>query len=620
VQFLIKGILLRTLADGTGATTTYDSLGRISGVSNALGAFSYSYVDASGRLAGITAPTSPVLTQTFAYYNAAGDLRLQEILNKTGSSTNLSKFDFTYNGVGTIASLTEAVTGTAVVTNTHAYGYDAVDQLTGHTVGGTSTNAYTYDKAGNRLKETTPGGSTLGSFNNLNQLTLYGTAVNTTVAGTVSKLSDITILANGISASVTGTSSFSATMPLFGGTTNTVSVTALDTSGNQRTNKYTYTPSGGASGLIYDANGNVLTDENGNTYKWDARNRLTAIIYGTASPAFNTHTEFTYDGLDRRVQVAERTGTAVSSGTFTSTKNYLWVGSRIAEERNSGNSVQKRFFPQGEQQSGTAYYYTRDQLGSVRELMDASGNIAARYSYDPYGKTTKVSGTPDSTFQYAGYYAHSTSGLYLTKFRAYDANTGRWLSRDPIAEKGGMNLYGYAQNEPINENDPSGLWAAGRIVAASAEGGVVTGGGVTGSAGFGAFVDSNGAVTGGAFAAGGAFVGNPLASAVYPPATTQRPWVLGASAGVGTGSFVSNANTVCDLKGPFNQFNINTPWMSVSFSWGTNADGKPIWVVSVTTGKGEGLSVSSYPTTTVVTPTLPIISTPHSPSVPVGQP
>ena len=104
-----------------------------------------------------------------------------------------------------------------------------------------------------------------------------------------------------------------------------------------------------------------------------------------------------------------------------------------------------------------SYYYTRDHLGSVREMCNSSGAIVARYSYDPYGRATLVSGTNLSTFQYAGYYTHQPSGLNLTRYRAYDPNTGHWLSRDPIAERGGINLYDYCHDDPDNYIDSLGL-------------------------------------------------------------------------------------------------------------------------------------------------------------------
>jgi len=210
-----------------------------------------------------------------------------------------------------------------------------------------------------------------------------------------------------------------------------------------------------SASLAYDANGNTLTDENGNSYQWDALNRLTRITYPSGASSL-----FAYDGLSRRVQIVEKDG----SGTVTSTKNYLWIGSEMAEERDASNAVTKRFFPQGEQQitSGTAtpFYYTRDHLRSVRELVDGSGNILTRYGYDAYGKTitTYVSGTHDATFLYAGMQVHLTSGLYLSKGqRIYDPATGKWNSTDPSGENGGINLYEYCEDSPIDFADPFGL-------------------------------------------------------------------------------------------------------------------------------------------------------------------
>jgi RHS repeat-associated protein len=92
----------------------------------------------------------------------------------------------------------------------------------------------------------------------------------------------------------------------------------------------------------------------------------------------------------------------------------------------------------------------------VRDVLDQQGNVTASYDYDPYGKLTN-SPAKLPEFGYAGMQYHAASGLYLTKYRVYEPQSGRWLSRDPIEEEGGINLYGYVGGDPLNYIDPLGL-------------------------------------------------------------------------------------------------------------------------------------------------------------------
>jgi RHS repeat-associated protein len=202
----------------------------------------------------------------------------------------------------------------------------------------------------------------------------------------------------------------------------------------------------GEGSYTYDFNGNLVGAYPA-TLEWDAEDRLRAVVTGAL------RSEFTYDGLGRRVRIVEKNGS-----TVTSDKRFLWVGNEIAEERDaSGGTVNKRYFSNGVLIGSSKYFYTKDHLGSIREATDNSGNILARYEYDPYGTRTRVSGAADADFGFTGHYLHVPSGLYLTKYRAYAPGLGRWISRDPIGERGGINLYGYVENNPSNDVDLLGL-------------------------------------------------------------------------------------------------------------------------------------------------------------------
>jgi RHS repeat-associated protein len=158
----------------------------------------------------------------------------------------------------------------------------------------------------------------------------------------------------------------------------------------------------------------------------------------------------------------------VALETATSTpKNRVWnfentpLGRTCSEPDLSAETAIGSVQYSYESASGQGYYYTRDHLGSVREMLNSSGSIVSRLSYDPYGKMTVVSGTNLPTKQYANYYAHAASGLNLTKYRAFDPNTGRWLSRDPLGTKGGIDLYEYCADDPTYKRDPLGLVGGG---------------------------------------------------------------------------------------------------------------------------------------------------------------
>ena len=158
----------------------------------------------------------------------------------------------------------------------------------------------------------------------------------------------------------------------------------------------------------------------------------------------------------------------LDASQLSSERSLIYRGYRLLEERSSSGQVHRRHFPQGVQQmdvAGTArnLLYLRDHLGSITSVVDdESGQVIERYAYSPWGRRSRVGDTSEPASEYAsplgytGHWYHEPSELHLTHYRAYDAELGRWLSRDPIAENGGINLYAYVGNNPVNYWDPLG--------------------------------------------------------------------------------------------------------------------------------------------------------------------
>ena len=169
-------------------------------------------------------------------------------------------------------------------------------------------------------------------------------------------------------------------------------------------------------------------------------------------PGTGNNSAFTYDAFGRTVEIVE-----TLSGTVTSTKQFVRSDGSMNEARNSSGTVIAQYFNYGESIGGTSYYWTKDYLGSIREMANSTGAIIDQHTYDPYGRTSQLQGSVPSDFQYAGYYLHAPSGLDLTLNRFYNSVLGRWLNRDPIGESGGVNLYDYVGNNSISFLDPSGL-------------------------------------------------------------------------------------------------------------------------------------------------------------------
>lgn len=437
--------------NGTTASQTFDVLSRLASKTNPLGSFTLGYVGVTSRLASLSYPNGQATN--YAYFDNAGQHRLQEIKNLTPAAAVLSKFNYTYDATGSITSWSQQRdTNPAKVLS---FGYDPVGQLrtgvrTPPDPGLPNRFGYAYDNVGNRTAEQLDDAVVAGTYNNVNWLMAQQPGGALRFVGTVNEPATVTV--GGKPALVGTDNTFQGTAAVPSGTS-TVGVIATDASGNVRTNTYQVSQSGAAKTLTYDANGD-LTSDGTRTFSWDAANRLLTVDQGTL------HSEFSYNGNGERARIVEKDGT-----TTLSDRRYVWCDGSICEERDTGGStVTRRFYDEGMQEGSTSYFYTRDHLGSVREMTDSAGSIRTRYEYDPYGRITQVGGDKAGAFGFTGHFIHAPSGLALAKWRAYDPGAGRWINEDPIGLEGGINLYAYVSDDPLNATDPLGLilWKCSR--------------------------------------------------------------------------------------------------------------------------------------------------------------
>lgn len=116
------------------------------------------------------------------------------------------------------------------------------------------------------------------------------------------------------------------------------------------------------------------------------------------------------------------------------------------------------------QSSTFTYHVCSDANGNVTGLVPANGpdagKLVARFDYDPFGQRITNTG-PDVELCPIGFsskYTDSETGLVYYGYRYYNPELGRWLSRDPIGERGGVNLYGMVGNNAVNKWDYLGLY------------------------------------------------------------------------------------------------------------------------------------------------------------------
>ncbi len=99
----------------------------------------------------------------------------------------------------------------------------------------------------------------------------------------------------------------------------------------------------------------------------------------------------------------------------------------------------------------------KDARGSVVGLTNPTKRLTDTYSYEPYGAPTHTYGSTLDPGQFGGIPYDVNSDMYYMRHRWYLPAIGRFISRDPIGIAGGINVYAYANDDPVDLSDPTGL-------------------------------------------------------------------------------------------------------------------------------------------------------------------
>jgi RHS repeat-associated protein len=112
-----------------------------------------------------------------------------------------------------------------------------------------------------------------------------------------------------------------------------------------------------------------------------------------------------------------------------------------------------------QQQAGRQYYF-HDGLGSVRQMLDSTGEVQTNYAYDPFGVPV-VAGDASNPYQFTGEAWDEEVELLYLRARYYRPEVGRFITKDPWSgdrlRPGTLNGYPYVYSNPVNLTDPGGL-------------------------------------------------------------------------------------------------------------------------------------------------------------------
>ncbi|NVN90288.1 MAG: RHS domain-containing protein [Desulfuromonadales bacterium] len=363
----------------------------------------YGY-DQNGNIKTITYPDNRIVTYTYS------DNKPTDITSTYNSSTTKIATGITYQPFGGIETLTY---GNGI---TRSISHDTQYRITGIIDGTTLSYGFTPDANGNftaisnNLNSAKNKSYTYDALNRLSTATGPWGSLSWTYDGTGNRLTEGTY-----------------------------------TYGYQTgTNKLASVSGPTATSFTYDNNGNT-TNDNSKTFTYNQNQRLTR--------ATATQTgDYLYNASGQR---AKKTVNGVNTYFI-----YDQSGQLIYETATSGTTANYIYLntqPIAKTEGNTVYFIHTDHLGTPQAMTDASKAKVWEIETRPFGDSATITGTVTLNLRFPGQYYDAETGLNNNYYRDYNSAIGKYVEADPVGLEGGLSLFAYVRNNPVNMIDPMGL-------------------------------------------------------------------------------------------------------------------------------------------------------------------
>jgi len=452
---LLSGI---TDLNGSNWTFGYTNMGRLQSSADPLGNTWQQTYDTRGRLDQTTYPDTQTMTRT---YDNAGNLTRSLYSGGLDLQYTYDGLDrlLTANGIAFTRNAEGRVTATDNPGTIFGATYDDGGRLATATYNnGAFTVTYTYESFTGLLSRVTDSLTNTQidfSYDNDGRRTGITRSNGVNAAFTYDNAARLTRIQEG------GIIDILYTLDAAGQVTRADMTVPLDPASllASETNSFTYDAASQVSsaGYTYDSRGRQ-TAAPGHTYTWDNASRLTGMDGVTLA----------YNGL------SDLTARTEGDAAIHYYYNYAIDLKPIAAEKDEGTEQFLRYYvwtPGGKllymidaSDSNKVYFYHFNHTGSTLALTDAAGTVTDAYAYTPYGKLFQHNGASKQPFTFVGAWGVRHEGesgsLCHMRARYYDAQTSRFLTRDPvwpdIMNIEELNPYQYASANPLTYTDPWG--------------------------------------------------------------------------------------------------------------------------------------------------------------------